>query len=251
MKNRTLKDWSAIDSNFKVKDVLKEMVDYVMDQEVFSDPYITWLSIGQLQFGKGAHFKKIEGVLGKGLNHHMGYRKGRPASLETRRRFFNVCGWAPGMYPSHYLSSVKTWINDNVIKKILTGKAYPNVVPLFSPGYYDPNTLALDDATRKVIMGYFFALADKTKIQRQTQFIMSRWKVKMQRHIPLQYEYAKPAMRRHIREQIRSAEDKVDFKERLRMVDHWDKINARKAIPKKYLDEIDEMFIDEDINEND
>ena len=36
--NRTLKDWSAIDSTIKIKDVLKEQIKYIMENEVYKDP---------------------------------------------------------------------------------------------------------------------------------------------------------------------------------------------------------------------
>ena len=67
MYNKTLKDWSAIDPDIKIKDVLKEMVDWVIKSEVMEPPHIAWLSIGQLQWGNGYHFKDMPGTLGKGL----------------------------------------------------------------------------------------------------------------------------------------------------------------------------------------
>jgi hypothetical protein len=70
--------------------------------------------------------------------------------------------------------------------------------------------------------------------------------VAKQKHIPLQFEFAKPAMKKHIREQIRSGEDKIDMKERLRENTYFDHISARSAIPNSYLEIIDSMFPEED-----
>ena len=57
MKTRPLKDWSAIDKHIKIKDVLKEMVEFVINREVEKDPFIAWLSIGQIQHGKQDHIR--------------------------------------------------------------------------------------------------------------------------------------------------------------------------------------------------
>jgi hypothetical protein len=246
MKTRTLKDWSAIDKHIKIKDVLKEQIKHIMEDEVYNDPFISWISIGQIQWGNGYHFKFLPGSLKKGLNFHMGFRNGKPASEQTRRRHFNICGWDPGMYPNDYERSIKTWINDHVIKKILSKKGWENIAPLFAPGFYDPKTLSLDPNSKRTISGYFFALEDSKVTKRQTEFIKSRWRAPKQKHIPLQFEYAKPAMKKHIREQIKSGEDKIDFKERLRESTYFDSINPRSAIPKSYLEIIDSMFDDDD-----
>jgi hypothetical protein len=61
MINRTLKDYSATDKRFKIKDVLKEQIKHVLEKEVYSDPFICWFSIGQLQWGNGYHFKNMPG----------------------------------------------------------------------------------------------------------------------------------------------------------------------------------------------
>lgn len=250
MYNRTLKDWSAIDPDIKIKDVLKEMIDWVIEREVRKPPYIAWLSIGQLQWGNGCHFKDMQGSLGKGLNKHMGFRKGWPAGEQQRRKFFNINGWDPGAYPAHYPGILKTWINEEVIKKILAKKKYPHIVPLFGPGYYDyTNGQAEPVFTQaRVIMGYFFALEseDDSIAQIQQEFIESRWKVAKQRHIVPQFEHCKPAMEKHARDQVQSAQEKIDYKERLREIAYFKKISARRVLPKSYCDEIDDRFRDDD-----
>lgn len=249
MYNRTLKDWSAIDPDIKIKDVLKEMVEWVIEREVNNSPYIAWLSIGQLQFGKGYHFKQMPGQLGNGLNRHMGYRMGLPASEQTRRSFFNKCGWDPGPYPAHYLKSLKTWINDEVIKKILQEKAYKGIAPLFGPGHYSVPTKEKpkpEFTQPRVIMGYFFAKEDEGVLKIQNDWIESCWGKPKMKHIPPQFEHCKPAMEKHARDQLLSAQEKIDYKERLREVVYFNKLSARKVLPQEYCDEIDERFREDD-----
>ena len=104
MHNRTMKDWSAIDPDIRIKDVLKEMVDWVINREVMDTPFIAWLSIGQIQWGNGYHFKQFLWD-SKGLNWHMGYREGKCAGMPARKAFYNATGMWPPVYPEHYFQS--------------------------------------------------------------------------------------------------------------------------------------------------
>ncbi len=64
MYNRTLKDWSAIDDSIKIKDVLKEMVKYVIENEVEKPPHVAWISVEQIIWGKGNSFdRRLKAIL--------------------------------------------------------------------------------------------------------------------------------------------------------------------------------------------
>ena len=63
--------------NLKIKDIVVEMAEWVIENEVYDEPYIALISVEQIIWGKGMHWNEgnCPKRLGLGLKEHLQIHK--------------------------------------------------------------------------------------------------------------------------------------------------------------------------------
>lgn len=208
----------------KLKDLIIEKIEWILKNEVLDEPYIAWISIEQMIWGKGMHWNEenCPEYIQKGIIKHMGIRK---ASHLERARWKRVTGWeAPELPPSMYIS-IKQIIKEKIINKIILEEKYSGIKPFWANGYIDPSTdpPSFNAAYHKDIVGYFFYLDDIDTYKFSESWLDSL--TGKNRAIRLQWEYNKEAFKRMIRTQIASASAKLDILEATEKFNSYELIN--------------------------
>lgn len=144
------------------------MIDFVLDQEVYSPPYITWLSKNQLLWG-GNHWKRAPEELtdlAEGVLKHAGIRKPTQGDLDFQKQRFGYCLDWP---------EPRTWglVGDLMKRQFIDKKArgqFSEIEFLYGRGYVDEQGQLDPDYTNGIIGWFIMANAPEVRGQ-QVQWL--------------------------------------------------------------------------------
>jgi hypothetical protein len=234
--NKTIGKRSVIDPELKVTKVLKMMIDHVIKNEVETGPFITWVSIEQLVWGAGRHWKNCDDpILRAGLLNHMGWRKG---ALWARAEWEKVTGWDPGELPFKFKEDIRNYIRRIIINPLRENLEKAHIIPWYSPGYIDPNTLALDENHSGAISGYFFILKGEMFANTQNEWLYSQWDNSKTKHIVVQFEFNRSSFHKSQRKQVNMALGKLEMAEKMLSMDLGQLDLIKFDLDKKYITEM-------------
>ena len=176
------------------------MIQYVLDNEVYSYPYMTWLSKGQLLWGNGVHFKNAPPHINPGILKHAGIRKPSQDDLDFQKRKFGYCMEWP---------EPRTWaltglMKSDFINKKARGKKYDDLEFLYGRGYIDETTGKLDPKYSYGITGWFVMHTDPAYRQEQID-----WLSKQPEYIRAQYSRCCQTFPDTVKQQIESGHRKA------------------------------------------
>lgn len=176
------------------------MIQYVIDTEVYSPPYIAWISRGQLLWGEGKHWKDAPPYLKKGILKHAGIRTPGQGELDRQRRAYGYCMESPEPRCWDLTGLMKS----QFINKKANGKGFSSIEFLYGKGYIDRKTNKLDPFYSYGITGWFLFHADPEI--RKTQL---EWLENQPRYIVLQYERNCSTFKNMIKQQVNSGQAKA------------------------------------------
>ena len=63
--------------HLKIKNIIIEMIEWIIENEVYGEPYVGWVSVEQIIWGMGMHWKeeKCPKRLQLGIRQHLKIRK--------------------------------------------------------------------------------------------------------------------------------------------------------------------------------
>lgn len=157
--------------NYNMGEIVVEMIQYVIDSEVYQPPYITWISRNQMIWGNGVHWKSAPAHLKAGLMKHAGITKPSQADLNFQMRRFGYClEW-----PNPWLWELPSIMKSDFINKKAKGTGYKDLEFVYGFGYVDPKDGSLDPNHTKAICGWFILHTDKEQyFQTQTDWLASK-----------------------------------------------------------------------------
>jgi hypothetical protein len=162
---------SIIISEKSIDDVLEDMVTYVIENEVRTEPYISVLSKKQLWFGNGRHFGSARKEVGAGLRAHLGIKIPSDIEVEKKRQFY---GYDALVKPWGELNNITNRVMRNrILKRIIDAKELNDVRILLGRGYIRKDG-TLDPKQTKGISVYVLFLADTAFREAQNRWIASQ-----------------------------------------------------------------------------
>ena len=134
-----------------------DMVQHVLDNEVYNYPHITWLSKNQLLWGGNGHWKNCtDPQVSAGILRHAGIRKPSQQDLDYQQRRFGYClEWPQPKVWDMVTSVVKT----SFINKRATGEGFKSIDFLYGRGYIGADGKMDKDHTSGVV-GWFIMAND-------------------------------------------------------------------------------------------
>jgi len=220
------KELSILHPEMTLEKITLQMIQYVLDNEVYSYPYIAWVSKGQLLWGAGRHWKTAPGYLKKGLLKHAGINKPSQADLDFQKRRFGYCMELP---------EPRTWaltglMKSEFINKKARGEDYSNLEFLYGRGYINEKTGNLDPNYSYGITGWFVMHADPSSRNEQIE-----WLVEQPEYIRAQYARCCSTFKDTIQQQIESGNRKAITNHYLLDQEVYkeirDELNNRKKLP--------------------
>jgi hypothetical protein len=117
---------SLVYPDYSIAQILVEMIEWVFDNEVKNQPHIVWISIEQLIWGKGMHWKEKEcpEQLQLGIIKHLKISK---ASKALRNILFKSTGWELPEWPFDLYCSIKFSVKEKIISSIIREKKYGGI----------------------------------------------------------------------------------------------------------------------------
>lgn len=196
--------------HLKIKNIITEMLEWVIDNEVYGEPYIAWVSAEQIIWGAGMHWQE-EGCpkrLQLGLRQHLKIRK---ASQFERARWKKNTGWEVPELPVELYRTIKNTVKDSIINEIIKENSYDKVMPFWAQGYIDPKTDPPSFNPKKAhdIVGWFFFLGEPDVYEFITQWLNSLQG--KNEAIKYQFDYNKKMFDSMIRKQIAAATAKLEL----------------------------------------
>jgi len=177
-----------------------EMIQHVIDNQVYCPPYITWLSKNQLLWGGNGHWEKAKTHLQKGLLKHAGIRKPSQADLDYQMKRFGYClEW-----PEPKCWALTGLMKSEFINKKAKGDDFKSIEFLYGRGYINPKTLKLDPDCSYGITGWFIIHADKETREKQLN-----WLQEQKEYARMQYERCCRTFKDIIQQQIESGNAKA------------------------------------------
>lgn len=153
-----------------LEEIVIEMIQYVVDGEVYNPPYISWLSKGQLLWGGNVHWKTAKKYLQKGILKHAGIRKPSQSDLDFQIKRFGYClEW-----PEPRCWALTSLMKSEFINKKATGKGFTSIEFLYGRGYIDPKTSKLDPNCSNGITGWFILHSSEDVRDEQLNWIESQ-----------------------------------------------------------------------------
>ncbi len=177
------------------------MIQYVLDNEVYAYPYITWLTKGQLLWGAGVHWKDATPHLKQGIYQHAGIRKPKQAHLDGWYRKF---GYYPEWPEPRCWNLVQRLVKGEFINKKASGKGFESIEFLYGKGYVDEKTGKLDPTQSAGIVGWFIMHKDPEYRQEQIE-----WLENQKEYIRIQYAQCCRTFVQTIQQQIESGYGKA------------------------------------------
>ncbi len=210
------KDSSILLPEKTLEEIVVEMIQYVLDKEVYSPPYIAWLSKGQLRWGyrrakkkrtnSNVHWEDAPWHLQRGIQNHMGIRKPSQPDLDSWNRDF---GYFPE-WPPERVQKLVSLVKSEFINKKATGKKLDPIEFLYGKGYIDPKTGKRDPNYSSGISGYFFMHKNPEYRQEQVQ-----WLEKSDITIRAQYSLCCSTFVSTVQQQITSGRNKRNINQYL------------------------------------
>ncbi len=200
-KNGMRRGSSILHPELKVDKISQEMIEHVLQEEIFKPPYMSWISIGQILWGGGVHWKKAAGHLSLGIYKHSGINKPGQADLDFWYRRF-------GYYPEWPEPSSRNLVMNSMKKKFINKKAkgegFDDIEFLYGKGYIDPSTGKLSPKHTTGIVGWF--IMHKNPEYRQEQIT---WLENQKKYIIWQYALCCRTFQSTIYQQIESGRAKT------------------------------------------
>lgn len=149
---------SILESEKTLDDVLNDMVQYLIEKEVRSKPYISVLSKKQLWFGNGPHFRDAPNYMSSGLRANAGIRIPTDLEIEKKNTFY---GYKALVRPWAELNTITNKVMRNkILKKTIDKKPLADVRVLMGRGYIRKDG-TLDPSQTKGISVYILFMADR------------------------------------------------------------------------------------------
>jgi hypothetical protein len=194
------KESSILRPDKTLENIVSEMILWVFKEEVYAYPYITWISKGQLLWGKGSHWKDAPEYLQQGLLRNAGIKKPSQRDLDFQVRMYGYCMEWP---------EPKTWALTSIMKsdfinKKALGKKYSDLEFLYGRGYINEKTGNLDPDYSYGISGWFVMNSDKAYRMEQIEWIASQ-----PEYIRAQYSRCCRTFPDVVRQQIESGHKKA------------------------------------------
>lgn len=211
------KDASTLHPEMKMEDIVHEMIQYVLDNEVYLYPYISWISKGQLLWGAGRHWKEAPCHLQKGILKHLGIKKPSQMDLDFQKRRFGYCMEWP---------EPKTWALTSIMKsafinKKASGIQYDDLEFLYGRGYINEKTGKIDTEYSSGISGWFVMHGDSEYRQEQIEWLASQ-----PVYVRAQYERCCDTFANVVQQQIESGNRKALTNSRLLDQDAYKEIRS-------------------------
>jgi hypothetical protein len=155
-----------------------EKVNYVIEDEVRVEPFITWVSKGQIMWGNGRHWREAEDWVKAGLFKHVGIKRPTDSTLEYQISQYGYCmPWPPPSFPP-MLGKV---MRPDFVNQWVDGKKYTDLRFFWGLGYIDEEGKLLDQYGNG-IAGYFIFLADPEArkdqqfwLENQPEWLRKQW----------------------------------------------------------------------------
>jgi len=189
-----------------MEQIVSGMIQHVLDTEVYLYPYITWLSKGQLLWGKGRHWQSAPEYLQKGILEHAGIKKPSQMDLDFQMRKFGYCMEWP---------EPRTWAMTSIMKSDFINKKaanlqYENLEFLYGRGYINEKTGRIDAEYSSGISGWFIMHSDQEYRAEQIEWLSSQ-----PVYIRAQYERCCNTFANVVQQQIESGNRKALTNSRL------------------------------------
>jgi len=194
------KESSTLRPDKTMEKVVSEMILWVFDNEVYQYPYITWISKGQLLWGKGRHWKNAPDYLQAGILRNAGIRKPSQADLDFQQRIYGYCM----EWPEPRTWALTSIMKSDFINKKALGKNYSDLEFLYGRGYINEKTGNLDPDYSYGISGWF--VMNTNKEYRETQI---EWTGSQPEYIRAQYARCCRTFPDVVRQQIESGHKKA------------------------------------------
>jgi hypothetical protein len=229
--NKTLGKRSVINPDKKCTQILKEKIDFVLNEEVKKGPFISWVSVEQLIQG-GIHWKNCDYELIAGLVEHMGWKRG---ANWARDQWEKACGWDPGKLPYKFNENVRAYMKKEILNYLANHLDEIGILPFFTQGYIDPSTLVFDVTKSNSISGYFFLRVGDMFVNTQNDWLFQCFQHPKKRFIAIQYEYNRQAYKFKRRSQIKATLGKLNMLEAYQEMNHEQIDMVRFNLEKKFI----------------
>lgn len=207
--------------HLKIKNIITEMIEWIIDNEVYGEPYIAWISVEQIIWGMGMHWKeeRCPKRLQVGIREHLKIRK---ASQLERKRWKKNTGWEVPPFPAELYRTIKNTVKDSIINEIIKENSHTNVMPFWAQGYIDSTTNppSFNSQYANDVVGWFFFFGEPDVYEFITQWLNSlEGKNKAIRY---QFHYNKKMFDSMIRKQIAAAISKLELLDQIqeRFIEH-------------------------------
>ncbi len=169
----TAKKRSRFDEEMTLEKVVVNMVNHIIDNEVLKPPYISAVTVYQIMYGAGVHWKGQEMLLSAGLLDHAGIS--RPPNwylAEQGKRFGYIMDWPPQAIRSVITGSIK----GNIVNPLLDGSTDPDYIVGYCQGYInEENGLAkYVPEYGRAISTYFIMNTDESRLNDILTYILSQ-----------------------------------------------------------------------------
>lgn len=163
---------SKLYPQYSIAKLVTGKLQWVFNHEVYQFPHIAWVSVRQLIFGEGMHWKEDDCPkhIKIGLMKHLKIFR---ASNNQRSLHYHRTKWQIPDLPEDLYSAIKTSVKSKVVNPILKREAYEKVNPLWARGYIDGSTVppVFDETKARDLVGWFFYLDDPATFDGQRKYL--------------------------------------------------------------------------------
>lgn len=144
---------------YSITKLVTQKIEWVFEKEVYAFPHIAWISVNQLIWGEGMHWKEDDcpKYLKLGIMKHLKIYR---ASNNQRRAHKLRCKWEIPDLPEDLYGAIKASVKSKIVNPILKREDYKDINPLWARGYIDGETVppVFDQTKARDLAGWFFYL---------------------------------------------------------------------------------------------
>jgi len=201
-----------------LRKIIKEKIEYMIEEEVRRSPYIAWVSKGQMMWGNGIHWKEAEGWLKEGLFKHIGIIRPSDSTLQYQIAQYGYCmPWPPPSLPP-MLGQV---MRPDFVNQWVDGKKYTDLRFFWGLGYIDEEGKLIPQYGNG-IAGYFIFLADPT-FRKDQQY----WLEDQPEWLRMQWVRCHDTYIKAVEYQIKTSQRKVIISQRLLGMEEYKELDAK------------------------
>jgi hypothetical protein len=223
---------SNVFPQYSITKLVTQKVEWILDHEVYSLPHIAWVSVSQIIWGEGMHWKEDDcpNHIKMGIMKHLKIYR---ASNNQRRIHKQRCRWEIPDLPEDLFSAIKSSVKSKIINPILKKENYKNINPLWARGYIDGDTVppSFDDTKARDLVGWFFYFNDPDTYESQKRHLET-FEGK-NRNITCQFLYNSQVFDIQLRQQYAAISTKLELLEFCQT----DEFSSHKLIRPKVSDE--------------